>query len=163
MFKTQYSADRPRPKAGLGCRDKILYAPEFDDDGRMHLVESGKEDLYGYIQSHKDSVDINVLLKRYQNGDAAALNRAQAFFMDTTDLPTTHAEWLNRVNQGRQFFDSLPAETRARFGNDFNRFIASMDSPDFAKLIGLDVPGDGSVETAVETPAQVVQEVANES
>lgn len=163
MFKTQYSVDRPRPKAGAGRRDKILYAPEFDDDGRMHLVESGKEDLYGYIQSHKDSVDINVLLKRYQNGDATALNRAQAFFMDTTDLPSTHAEWLNRVNQGRQFFDSLPAEVRGRFGNDFNRFIASMDSPDFAKLIGLDVSGNDSVGTAVETPAQVVQEVANES
>lgn len=163
MFKTQYSNDRPRPKAHVGTRVKVLYAPEFDDDGRMQLVESGREDLYGYIQSHKDSVDINVLLKRFQNGDVTAFNRAQAFFMDTTDLPTTHAEWLNRVNQGRQFFDSLPAETRARFGNDFNRFIASMDSPDFAKLIGLDVPGNDSVGAAVEMPAQVVQEVANES
>lgn len=163
MFRTQYSADRPRPKAQVGSRVKVLYAPEFDDDGRMHLVESGREDLYGYIQSHKDSVDINVLLKRYQNGDATALNRAQAFFMDTTGLPQTHAEWLNRVNQGRQFFDSLPAETRARFGNDFNRFIASMDSPDFAQLIGLDVAGDGTKKTA-EVVEDVVKEVAvNES
>lgn len=163
MFKTQYSDDRPRPKAHVGTRVKVLYAPEFDDDGRMQLVESGREDLYGYIQSHKDSVDINVLLKRYQNGDASALNRAQAFFMDATDLPTTHAEWLNRVNQGRQFFDSLPAETRARFGNDFNRFIASMDSPDFAQLIGLDVSGNGSSEPA-EVVKDVVKEVAaNES
>lgn len=157
MFKTQYSSDRPRPKSQLGTRVKVLYAPEFDDDGRMHLVESGREDLYGYIQSHRDSVDINVLLKRYQNGDVTALNRAQAFFMDTTEMPHTYAELLNRVQQGRSFFDSLPVETRARFGHDFNRFLASMDSPDFLKLVGIDVSGDGAGK-----PSEVVEKVVEE-
>lgn len=154
-FKTQYSADRPRPKAHLGSRVKTLYAPEFDDEGRMDLVETGREDLYGFIQSHRDSVDIHVLLKRYQNGDPAALNRAQAFYMDTTGLPNTHAGWLQRFQEGRNFFDSLPLEVRAKFGHDFNQFIAAMDSPDFAKLIGLTPDSNGEPAK----PEEVVKEV----
>lgn len=153
MFKTQYSPDRPRPKSVPGSGVKTLYSPEFDKQGRMTLVESGKEDLYGYIQSHRDSVDIKVLLTRYQNGDVSALTRAQAFYMDTTGMPKSYSEFLNRMHEGRNHFDRFPAEVRARFNNDFNQFLAAMDSPDFVSMLSVKQP---------EQVQETVKEVATD-
>lgn len=150
-FCTQFSEDRPRPKSVIGSRVKKLYSPVFDKNGRMELEETGQEDLYGYIQSHKDSVDINVILERYQKGDVTALNRAQAFYVDATNFPKTYAEALQRMQDAHTYFDSLPVETRAKFGHDFNQFLASLDKPDFAELLGFAAAGDGTSALAPET------------
>lgn len=151
-FYQQYDDDRPRPKSNLGSRVKKLYSPVFDKDGRMELEETGQEDLYGYIQSHKDSVDINVILKRYQNGDETALARAQGFYIDATQFPKTYAEAVQRMQDAHGYFVSLPVETRAKFGHDFNRFLASLDRPDFAELLGFAASGD-----APAAPEKVVE------
>lgn len=150
-FCSQYSSDRPRPKSNLGDRVKKLYSPVFDKNGRMELEETGQEDLYGYIQSHKDSVDIHVILDRYQKGDVTALNRAQSFYVDATSFPKTYAEALQRMQDAHTYFDSLPVETRAKFGHDFNQFLASLDKPDFAELLGFAAAGDGTSASAPET------------
>ncbi|QRV61651.1 VP3 [Gokushovirinae sp.] len=150
-FCTQFSEDRPRPKSVIGSRVKKLYSPVFDKNGRMELEETGQEDLYGYIQSHKDSVDIHVILDRYQRGDVTALNRAQAFYVDATSFPKTYAEALQRMQDAHMYFDSLPVETRAKFGHDFNQFLASLDKPDFAELLGFAAAGDGTSALAPET------------
>lgn len=125
-FRTMYDPHE-RVHQALGSREKVLYTPKVSDDGSIDLVPSGKEDLYGYIQSHKDSVDIHVLLARYNNGDPTALARTQGSYGDFTNMPTTYAELLNAMIAGEQYFNSLPVETRAKFDHDFNKFIAGMD------------------------------------
>lgn len=135
-FKTMYHP-HDRINANAGSRMKTLYAPRFNDVGQMELVENGQDDLYAYIQSHADSVDINVLLKRFMNGEADALSRVQGAYGDFTGLPRTYAELLNSVNDGHRLFDSLPLETRARFHHNFGEFMAAMDRPDFLELVGV--------------------------
>ena len=57
QFKTRYDPhDRIHAEPGSGV--KQLYAPRFDDDGHMELVEAGTEDLYGFIQSYKIRVTL---------------------------------------------------------------------------------------------------------
>lgn len=138
-MSSQYRA-HPRLPENVGSPVKQLYTPIFDDRGVMHLKEAGKHDLYGEIQSHKDSVDIHVLLARYRNGDTEALQRVQGAYGDFTQMPTTFAEALNTMIAAQQYFQGLPVEVRSRFGHDFNRFIASMDSPTWAADVGLDLP-----------------------
>jgi hypothetical protein len=135
-FRTQFD-ERPRYHSNVGSRIKKLYAPRFDDAGQMELVEKGEENLYDYIQSHADSVNINTLLRRFQGGETDVLSRVQGAYGDFTGLPTSYADLLNAVNDGHQYFDSLPVEVRARFHHNFAEFMAAMDSPDFFKMLGI--------------------------
>lgn len=137
-FPTQYDRSDERPKSEPGSRVKTLYSPVFDKHGVWHLEESGQYDLYSEIQSHADSVDIHVILQRFQNGDVSVLQRVQGTYGDFTTMPKTFAEALNTIIAAEQYFQSLPVETRAQFGHDFNQFIASMDAPDFTSRMGID-------------------------
>ncbi len=156
-FRTQFDV-RSRVHANPGVTEKVLYTPKFNEDGTMELVEAGRENLYEYIQSHKDSVDINVILKRFAKGDVSALNKRQAMFGDFSDAPSSYAEALNSMIVAENYFNSLPLETRAQFDHNFHRFLVSLDSPDFAeKMSGVanmpvNVNFNKSVEPSVVAP-----------
>lgn len=119
--------EHPRVVQNPGSRVKQLYSPVVKDTGELVLEESGTEDLYGYIQSHKDSCDINLILKRFASGDASALSRAQGLFFDATQMPKTYAELLNAVITGERYFNSLSLDVRKEFDYDFNKWMAAMD------------------------------------
>lgn len=137
-FPTQFdSHERVHQNPGSGV--KQMYSPKFEEDGRLTLVESGTADLYAEIQSHKDSVDIYTILKRYEAGDLDVLSRVQGVYADVTGMPRTYAEMLQRIEDGKNVFASLPKEIRENFNNDVNQFFAAMDSPDFSKRLGLEV------------------------
>lgn len=152
MFSTMY-APHDRVHQESGSRVKSTYAPFFDEGGTWHLEETGVDDLYGYIQSHAQSVDIHVLLKQYQLGDLQALERVQGTYGDFTNAPKTMAEALNTMIAAEQYFLSLPKDVRAQFGHNFNQFVASMDQPDFLQRAGLAPTPD--VTTTPSTPPDV--------
>ena len=153
MFRTQYMA-RERIPANPGERFKALYTPVFDKDGNFELQVSGKEDLYAFIQSHAESVDIHVILERFARGDISALSKVQGTYGDFTTVPKTYAELLNSVIQGEQYFLSLPVEVRAKFDHDFHKWMISMDNmPDWLSKMGIDIPS--------ETPHQSLKEEVN--
>lgn len=137
MFKTQYqSHDRIHCEPGSG--DKLIYSPYYTDDGRLELEVSGKENLYEYIQSHAEGVDIHVILSRFaQTGDPEILNRVQGFSLDATEMPKTYAEALNAMIHAETYFNSLPVDTRAKFDHSFQQFLASMDQPGFLTKLGI--------------------------
>lgn len=137
MFRTQY--DRQRVTCQPGSRIHKTYGGHYDEKGRIVLEEIGQVNLYDEIQSHKDSVDIHVLMKRYQNGDVDALSQRQGFFGDVLDFPTTYAEALNHMNEMERQFMSLPLEVREKFGHSFSEFLASSDQPDFLEKLGIKV------------------------
>lgn len=130
-FRTVAQAleDHPRVHTAPGERVKTLYSPVFDEFGHMELKESGKENLYDFIQSHKESTDIHVILARFVNGDTQALARRQVFYADLTEFPSTYADVVNTMHQAEDYFTHLPVEVRAKFGHDFNKFLASLDNP----------------------------------
>uniref|UniRef100_A0AAU8AWE0 Internal scaffolding protein n=1 Tax=Dulem virus 111 TaxID=3145588 RepID=A0AAU8AWE0_9VIRU len=126
MFKTQYMKT-DRVASNLGTRDHVLYSPVFDQNGNMHLEESGHEDIYDFIQSHKDSCDIHTILARYSNGDLTALSRVQGVYGDFTQVPKTLMDSLNIVIRAQNTFMSLPVEEREKYGHSFERWLAEFD------------------------------------
>lgn len=147
-FRTQFD-QRPRIRQNPGSPVRSVFQARYDDNGALDLVETGKEDLYSFIQSHRDSVDIHVIMKRCALGDVDALTRVQGFYGDVTDMPSTYAEVLNAVIAGEQMFNSLPVEIRARYGHNFASFMAAMDKPDFWDTFGKDVkPNEVSPQVA---------------
>lgn len=136
QFKTQYDA-RDRIFSDPGSPEHITYAGYYDDKGRVVLEESGRENIYDFIQSHAESCDIHVLMKRYQNGDVNALSQKQGFYGDFLDFPKTYAEALNHMNEMERQFMALPVETREKFGNSFSEFLAASAEPDFLDRLGI--------------------------
>lgn len=162
-FKTQYDP-HDRVPANAGSSVRTVYCGRYDANGRVVLEEKGTEDLYAYIQSFKDSVDINVILARFSNGDTEALSRAQGFYADVTDFPANMADALNRINQAEEMFKALPLETRQKFDCSFEQFLAQSGTEDWLSKMGFET----SVPVEPETPPEqvvpdAVKEIKNES
>lgn len=151
-FKTQYDAC-DRIFSNPGSPEHITYAGHYDEKGRVVLEESGRENLYDYIQSYAESCDIHVLMKRYANGDVDALSQKQGFYGDFLDFPKTYAEALNHMNEMERQFMALPVETREKFGNSFTEFLAASGEADFFDKLGIKAD-----ETKDVTPAIPVKE-----
>lgn len=137
-FATQFDG-HARVHANPGSRVKVLYGPVFDENGTLDLEPKGKENLYDYIQSHKDSCDIKLIVDRCARGDLSALSKAQGMYGDFTAMPKTYAEALQALTDAEHFFMSLPVETRSKFDHDPHKFIASMDKPGFLEKLGVPV------------------------
>lgn len=157
IFTTQYDA-RDRIQTNPGSPIHIMYSGKYDDKGRVVLEESGRENIYDQIQSHAESCDIHVLLKRYQNGDTAALSVAQGFYGDVLDFPKTYADALNHMNEMERQFMTLPPDIRERFGNSFSEFLAASGDADFLDRLGVKKAVDKAVE-AVDKAVEAVEEV----
>lgn len=138
-FRTKYEP-RKRVITVSGSAEKDEFIGRYDKHGRVELVPNGKTNVYEFIQSFKDSVDINVLLAKYKNGDTEALSRVQGMYADISDLPKTFADMLNKVKAGEDAFASLPAETRALFNNSVSEWFASVGSADWFDKMGMEAP-----------------------
>lgn len=159
QFKTQYDA-RDRIFSDPGSPDHITYAGHYDEKGRVVLEESGRENIYDFIQSHAESCDIHVLMKRYQNGDINALSKKQGFYGDFLDFPKTYAEALNHMNEMERQFMALPVETREKFGNSFTEFLAASAEPDFLERLG--IKKEAATEPVPAIPQVETKEVTKE-
>lgn len=133
---SQYRKKINRIYQNPGSTEHKLYSSKFNDDGILELIECGSEHIPSMIQSHAESVDINVILQRYAEGDEAALRRRQMLFGDFTLVPKTYADVLNLAIRGEEYFLSLPLDIREKYDHDFGKYLAEM-----SKL--QDVPADG--------------------
>lgn len=148
-FRTQYDKRAPVYQEP-GSPIKLIYSPRYDDNGVLDLIVTGQENLYDYIQSHKESTDIHVLLDRFANGETDVLQRMQGFYGDVTDMPKTYAEVLNAVIVGEETFARLPVEVKQKFDNSFAVWLASMDKPDFAQRMGVEPPAQQMTNQQVQ-------------
>lgn len=147
-FDTQYDK-RLRRASNPGRREADIFEPEFDENGHYELQKVGKVNIYDEIQSHKDSCDINLIIKRFANGDTTALSKAQGSYFDATQMPGTYAEMLNTVIRAENHFNNMPLEEREKFGCSFERWLAEFD-----KVVPDPVP--------TVDPVPVVKEVVEE-
>lgn len=158
MFDTQYTP-HDRIIANAGSPVKALFRGKYDANGRVVLEKSGEENLYDYIQSFRDSVDLNVILARFSNGEVDALSKAQGFYADVTDFPKNMAEALNRINQAEEMFNALPLETRQKFDCSFEQFLAQSGTEDWLSKMGFAVSEPVSDPVSDKVEPDVVKEV----
>lgn len=137
---------RFRSPSECGDRMKVVFTAKREDDGTLSLVETGKEDLYDYIQSFAESCDINMIMRRYENGDTDILEKVQGFYFDTSQVPDNMAELLNKLNYAETQFEAMPASFKEKYGNDFGRFICTFDPSDFMSLVVDDAPAPSEVK-----------------
>lgn len=109
-----------------GNPKKPTYAPKYADDGSLQLVSTGFVDTDLEISSQRDKTDMSYILARLQAGDSSVMPDPDALYADVTGLPNTPIGMVNFLDGLRRQFDALPADTRALFDNNFNRFVAGV-------------------------------------
>ena len=150
-FRTMYDAHETI-FAEPGCEDVPIYSPSVDNEGHIILDEVGVKNLPEYIDSFRESCDINNLVARFNAGDVSALSRVQGAYFDATQLPKTYAEMLNTVFNAEKTFNSLPLDVREKFDNSYVKWLSMMDDAEqFALLMGVskDAPADEGGEDDV--------------
>lgn len=130
-FITQYDREPVLSNAGNGFKDE--YGARIDKDGKLVVKKKGTFDLYSYIQSFEESTNIEVLLKRFANGDENALMQRKGEYLDITDMPNTYAELLNKMKDGKELFDALPLDVKNKYDNSFEKWIVTAGSIDWLK------------------------------
>lgn len=121
-------ADRLRRYSDPGSPEEIVYSPVFDDRGSWHLEPTGKRDVQTEIDSFEESCNLHNLIARYENGDLDVLQQRVGNYFDTTEYPTTFAEFLQyRIDAEKQWSD-LPTEVKRKFDNNVDQFIATAGS-----------------------------------
>lgn len=124
-----------------GQRYKPEYIGEPDDDGVIQLVKVGEIDLEELHQRDAFANDVNVLYKRFCNGDVTALSQTQGTFFDSLGMPRDLRGMYDMVSGYQKMYDNLPEELRQKY--TFESFLENAGSEkwlrDFAKQSNSDL------------------------
>lgn len=111
-----------------GSRMRRIWTPHFVEsklglaEYDIDLSEDGAIDIFDAIQELSDYVDIDNIVKRYNNGEIDVLEKVQGFYGDLTTLPFDMRGIYDLNAQGKILFNSLPEDVRERLG-DYQSFM----------------------------------------
>lgn len=126
-----------------------IYKPVVGKDGIIELEISGYENTDEKIASYEESCDIHTLIKRFNEGDLTALNKRQGMYGDFTNMPKNMAEMLQLQIDAKLAFNSLDVETKKKFDNDVNKFLATAGTEEWTKNLGIVQPTKEEAEEGV--------------
>lgn len=122
-FRTRYT-EMETVYANPGDRYKDVYELVIDESGKKKLKKVDKEDLQEMIDASAASVDIHMIMQRFNLGDQdAVMQRAQVFYDDVSNLPTKLQDLMNLNQQASNFFDSLSPDLKKLYGNNYLEFL----------------------------------------
>lgn len=124
MFRTGFNYDRDAVsvECGLVCDDEPIT-----------------------VQSMEEETNINTIVRRFGLTGELPGDLKMPRSGDFTGIPDFHTA-MNMVRAAQEEFNRVPADLRARFGNDPQRFMAFVEDPgnfDEAKKLGLLREGAG--------------------
>lgn len=111
-----------------GSRMRRIWSPHFVEsklglaEYEIDIIEDGEIDLFDAIQELSEYVDIDNIVKRYNNGEIDVLEKVQGFYGDLTTLPVDMRAIYDLNVQGKNLFDSLPESVREEIG-DYKSFM----------------------------------------
>lgn len=124
-FRTQFD-ERIRFYAPSGDRIEIRHSPHIDKNGRRTLKKDKKVEIYSLIQASKEQCEIENIIRRAVEGDYNALNAVNGVYTDITNCPSSIAEAQQYIIRGKEEFDKLPKEIKAKFEYNPEIYIAEM-------------------------------------
>lgn len=101
------------------------YKVHYSKTGVRSLERDGERNTWEEIQSHADSVDINLILARYNNGDESVLHKKPELYIDSSDLPTTLGEWYELNARATEVFKAMKPSERDPYNHDVGQFLNS--------------------------------------
>lgn len=138
MFKTMFDGHERKfmnpgtvefPIRKARKKDGMLTVDDTEDMFNMH----------DYIQSFADSVDIEVLLKRFQAGDQSAIEQfthQYGDYLDLADIPDNFNDMMALAKKGEDMFNALPIEKKQLFDNNYETFVSTVGSKEWMEKMG---------------------------
>lgn len=121
-----------------GSPEETILALRIGEHGEEEFYEKGKTNLYEKIQMFKDECDIEqILLRCTEQNDLGLLNQRNPLYVDFSEFPDNMIESYNKIKDAEDIFNNLPLETKAKFDNNFNVFLAKFGTKEFMKALGL--------------------------
>lgn len=108
-------------------------------------------------QSHRDVVNINSIMRRYQKTGVVPQASSGAIYGDFTGV-SDYRSALEAVRQADEAFMKLPSSVRKEFGHDPQRLLAFLSDPNNRQA----AEDMGLIERAPEAPPQAPPAPAEE-
>lgn len=100
-----------------GERYRIKYTKKVNDDLTESLIETGKTDIFEFIQSFADSVSLEKIIRRAELGDPTGLTQRQGVYMDASGMPRDLAQTYQLVAKAQAYFNNLPESIRKDYAD----------------------------------------------
>ena len=127
-----------------------VYKPVVAKDGSIGLEISGYENTDDEIQSYVESCYIRTIINRAANGELEALNVRKGMYGDFTQMPKNYAEMLQLQIDAKIAFDKLDPDTKKKFNNDVNQFLATAGEQEWIEKLTPAVPDPEEKESVAE-------------
>ncbi len=147
MRKVYNWQDRPKGEPSVtGNGKESEYAYRIDENGVRTLEKVGEVDVYTQIQTYLEETKIENIIKR-ATYDPTAIGSQEWMNNETTDIsniPTNYHEWKQMINKAEESFNALPAELKAKFDNNVEKYVGEYGSEGWAKKLGWKKPEENT-------------------
>lgn len=147
-FRTAYSpAIRVRQNAGTRFRYEYEY--KIDKSGHKKLQCTAKIDQYAEIQTYKNECLIENIIAKAKMGDMSGLVDAKTLIqgMDISEIPDNMIEIKRQIQDMENAWTKLPAETRAKFGNNPENWVNEAGTKQWMEKLGYVKKEEGEEES----------------
>ena len=120
------------------CGDEVemRHRPVMKENGERVLIRDKEYRIKDLIQSHKEECEIDNIIKRAVEGDYNALNQMAGSYTDITGAPKSLAEAQQMVIDIKYRFDELPADIKAKFDYNAEKYVAEFGTDEWAEKTG---------------------------
>lgn len=133
-----------------------MYRTAYDNfDGREFKLVFPPDEPSLAVQSARDEVDINTIVKRFGLGGVLPDNVRVPTYDDFTEVMDFQSA-QNALVAARESFMAMPWDVRSRFNNDpaaFVDFCSDENNLDEMRKMGLAVPAPVEADKPLETKA----------
>lgn len=125
-------------EAGETVRRTYLW--ELNEKGEKVLTLDQVIDQQAEIDSYLEETKLENIIRRASiDPDLAArlMPNMGGGIQDATEMPENLMELQNIMLRAEQIWDEIPKETKLKFDNDVDKFVASFGTIDWAKNLGI--------------------------
>lgn len=136
-YRTKYKTWDKAYHAPAGAKIQMEHTPHMGLDGRRKLVKDNPKPIYEMIQASREQTEIERIVKRALNGDESVLNTIEGQYIDITGAPQSLAHAQQIIINAKNDFDKLDTETKKKFDNNVEIFIATAGTKDWCDKLGI--------------------------
>lgn len=135
-FKTKYRG-KEKTISPSGSKIQMEHTAHMGLDGRRKLVKDNPKPIYEMIQASREQCEIERIVKRALNGDPNVLSAMEGQYLDITGAPQSLAHAQQIIINAKNDFDKLDTETKKKFDNNVEVFIATAGSKEWLDKMGI--------------------------
>lgn len=136
-FGLKYQERKPKRTSPTGEKIQVEHTPHMGLDGRRKLLKNNPKPIYEMIQASREQCEIERIVKRAMQGDLSVLNAMDGQYIDITGAPASLAHAQQIIINAKEQFNKLDKETKKKFDNNVEIFIATAGSKEWCDIMGI--------------------------